>query len=54
MSKDKIMMLIVTIISALCVVWAINVKAPVMAVLLVFNTLFSLYVLAFKLKDKDN
>lgn len=54
MSKEKLIMLIVTIISALCVVWAINVKAFIMAVLLLLNTLFSLYVLVFKLKDKDN
>lgn len=54
MSKEKLIILIVTIISALCVIWAINVKAYIMAVLLLFNTLFSLYVFAFKLKDKDN
>ena len=33
MSKEKIIMVIATIVSALCVLWAINVKAPVMALL---------------------
>ena len=52
MSKDKKIMLITALVSALCVVWAITIPAYGMAVALVLNTLFSLYVFAFKMKNK--
>ena len=43
-------MLITALASALCVIWAISIPANYMTLLLVLNTLFSLYVLCFKLK----
>ena len=49
MKKERILMLITAIASALEVVWAITIPAPFMAILLILNTLFSLYVFAFKL-----
>ena len=53
MIKERMIMLIVAIVSALCVIWAIEVMTNGMAVLLVFNTLFSLYVMIFKLDTKE-
>lgn len=41
--NDKLLMLICTIVSLLCVVWAVCIKAYGMAVLLLLNALFSGY-----------
>ena len=43
-------MLVTALASAACVVWAFTIPAYGMAGALVLNTLFSLYVFAYKLK----
>jgi len=53
MNKGKIIMLATAFVSALCVVWAINVSLYALAIALIANALFSLYVFKYKLDDKE-
>jgi len=53
MKKDQLLMLAVAIISILCVFWAYTVPARNMALALIVNAIFSLYVCFFKLKDSE-
>jgi len=47
--SDKNFMLMTTLLSALCVVWAICIKVYGMAALMIVNTIYS-FVMAFKIE----
>lgn len=53
MNKDKKFMLVTAFVSALCAIRALLVPAMYVAIGLVLNTLFCLYVAAYKLNDSE-